>query len=566
MKELLLKKRNRIIPFGICAIYAILTIIYHHTAFEVNDDEAMNLIAVGAYGESVSQYLVFQSVLYGYIVRAFMLFFPEFNWYLVGHLLFNFYATYCICFIITEKIGVYRGCFCTVIINTFMYLTLYGNITYTRSAVWYEIVACILIVTSLQPLKWGRLVSGFILMLASMMTRFDSFIMILPFAALFVLVMAINTFKDKKRVLRILVELAIPLMTLMIFVKGVEYLAYNTEEWQEYHRFNVARSELLDYGMASYDDAKKDYKEIGLSENDYIMLKSWLFNDPDFYNTDRLEKIIAIRDSIDGYNKGIRINRNTIMSTFAYTYEAFTGKVGFACLWGVLLLILAFKADKKKECLWIAYSGIILIEYFYLACRDRVIVRVEFGIWLAPIIFTLFVMLYNMEIIGDEIDNYFFRARKNWLTVICACFLVILCLGEIGNAHLCYGPSHSMDEEKFIDVVRNDDNYYIMDPSSMVKAVDNDYAINASYKDYYKNIIYAGGWTCNSPIANCHLKEAGINNPFKELLKRNDMYYVDKNNTHEMLLKYLQEHYDSNTEIKFVKNIGGFDIWQYNVK
>lgn len=565
MKELLLKKRNRIIPFGICALYAIITIIYHHTAFEVNDDEAMNLIAVGAYGESVSQYLVFQSVLYGYIVRAFMAVFPGLNWYIIWHLLFNFIATYCISFIITEKIGVYRGCFCAIIINTFMYLTLYANITYTRSAVLYEIVGCIMIVTALKPKKWDRLIWGFILLLASMMARFDSFIMILPFAALFVLVKVANIYEDKRLVIRSLVGLAIPLASLMILVKGADYFAYNTEEWREYRRFNVARSEILDYGMVSYDDAEKQYKEMGLSENDYIMLKSWLFNDPDYYNIEKLEKVIAIRDSLDGYNKGIRINRNTIMATFAYTYQAFTGRVGFACLWGALLLILIFKADKKKECLWIVYSAIILLEYFYLACRDRVIVRVEFGIWLAPIIFTLFVLLYNMEIKVNSVDNYISRVKNNWLTVISACFLVILCLGEIGNAHLCYVASHSLDDD-FFELVRDDGNYYIVDPSSMMTVINNDFDIDASYKDYYGNIIYAGGWTCHSPISNCHLKEAGITNPFKELLQRDNLYYVDDNGDHDLILKYLQEHYDSNTEINFVKNIGGYDIWQYTTK
>ena len=82
--------------------------------------------------------------------------------------------------------------------------------------------------------------------------------------------------------------------------------------------------------------------------------------------------------------------------------------------------------------------------------------------------------------------------------------------------------------------------------------------------NYYKIFCYLSGVTMNFPDANHCLENMGIINPIKDLTKEN-VYLVDNVNS-EAILNYIKEHYYSDVQIHWIKNVEGYDIWKISRK
>lgn len=64
--------------------------------------------------------------------------------------------------------------------------------------------------------------------------------------------------------------------------------------FDEYNRFNQARTATLDYPIPDYSNNREFYSQLGLDQNDINMYRSWNI-DTKIFTAEKLEKIAALQ-------------------------------------------------------------------------------------------------------------------------------------------------------------------------------------------------------------------------------------------------------------------------------
>ena len=77
----------------------------------------------------------------------------------------------------------------------------------------------------------------------------------------------------------------------------------------------------------------------------------------------------------------------------------------------------------------------------------------------------------------------------------------------------------------------------------------------------YSNIT-DGKWVYGQVCYNNYLSSIDLRNPMTALLDEN-VYYTRNRERCEMILAFLQEHYDSNIVVQEIDNIEGIPMWQF---
>ena len=93
---------------------------YGYTFYQTNDDEALNLIAAGAYGTGYSQYLIYINIIAGWFLRICYQLFPSVNWYYSISLALNITGIYCIAECLTREKSMFDQIWVTFLINALL--------------------------------------------------------------------------------------------------------------------------------------------------------------------------------------------------------------------------------------------------------------------------------------------------------------------------------------------------------------------------------------------------------------------------------------------------------------
>ena len=88
---------------AISLLYFLSCILLGKLYYSTNDDTIMNMIAAGAYGES-SQYLIYNNIIFGYILKVLYTIIPGINWYLWVYLFFNLLSVITISAVISDDL------------------------------------------------------------------------------------------------------------------------------------------------------------------------------------------------------------------------------------------------------------------------------------------------------------------------------------------------------------------------------------------------------------------------------------------------------------------------------
>ncbi len=100
--------------------------------------------------------------------------------------------------------------------------------------------------------------------------------------------------------------------------------------------------EPLRYGITdapntyNYEDIKSEMDSIGLSFNDYIMMKTWSFVDSEVFNEDKLQDFIGIQNS---YSSPKPASLKNIASDF----------LEYSIVWGLVILTAAYCVFSRKS-------------------------------------------------------------------------------------------------------------------------------------------------------------------------------------------------------------------------
>ena len=111
------------------------------------------------------------------------------------------------------------------------------------------------------------------------------------------------------------------------------------------------------------------------------------------------------------------------------------------------------------------------------------------------------------------------------------------------------------------EIHNNKDNFYFLDFTTTIQTLYYEWNPWRTCDDYeYENYLYLAGVTSNFPDAVEILKERELENPLKSLVN-DDVYLID-NDSVDLKVNYLREHYFPKARAELYKEIDGYQIWK----
>lgn len=571
---------------GANLLFFLFALLFCEIKYETSDDYVMSTIMAGAYTGTPNPHMIFINILWGYILLPFYNLLPQISWYLISQLFLCFCSFVAVTYLLLKKLDTIMAIMLFVLFITFFSNDVYIVVQFTKTAILTVMAGSILFLDALfyegQHNKKQLIVGGG-LVFAGSLIRFNVIYIAGGFLLILLLVEVIKLiyYKKCKRIGKVAFAGAI-LIGLVIGAKGVDQLIYNqSPEYKYFRTYGEARGNIIDKRDDGYEACAEEYQKIGISENDYRMLQTWNFADPDFFTLERIQKVQKI---IADYQDNTWLDRDSIKDVMSSrNYWAYPS------LWGCAALIL-LSIFFNKRYWWISLLSMCTgyLYLYYFAASGKLVYRVEYGVLLSAFLLTVFYW-----------NKIYCRKAQNKLEIcnICVIISVLLCLYQLPIYRL--NPWSKMVtgeeyknyiEERFFDswdydsrryrdsafnknafsnlrdeVKGNEDNFYFLNFSTTVQTLYLQYNpwINEQ-ETIWKNTAGITGVAVNHPDILKQLKNRNVENPIKSLLNE-DVYLID-NFFHNEMLDYIKEHYYPNARKELYKTLDGFQIWKFYEK
>ena len=562
-----LKKKRYLSISLISLVFFLACIILGRLKYSTNDDTIMNLIAAGAFGES-SQYLVYNNIIFGYVLKVLYTMIPGVNWYLWSYLIFNLFSVIVISAVLTDGFSLPVTAFITSALNLLFAYDFYTEIQFTQNASFYAIAGCVLLLSLV--LKRKRSIPGIVIatLLISMgvMARAAGAGIVLPFLGT---VMLFIPCFFKKELKNALITFAAPIAAVLICLLANYWAYYMNPDWKYFMEWNTIMVEKCDHGNYNFNWDKEAYLEAGFTETDFRLLDQWVWNDTEYFNLDKLRTMQKI-------GQGTRKDKLRLdPEVFKYTFQKLveTPKYGASSVVFVLLLLFSLLFLKKRyKLLLVIQTAWIFVLYYVLTCSKRIMWRVESGVWLSAILTTVTFIICT----GAYKDNALYRLyekRRKGFSIAAAIIAVLSCIifvcGQYSffitekNGHVVYEPDLTYEKVK---AITERDGFYIVDVDTTygeLCGAKNIFDMDRKYLDYYANFCQIGGWIQPSPIGLYHANVNEIDNPMKALVDRDDVFYIGGGERAGYVYVFLNEKYGPGINMEMVDEVCGAPVWRY---
>ena len=561
--------RNKKKTAGVVTISVVLFVfhvLFADIFFESNDDTVMNLMAVDAYGYSQTQYLVYINIVLGWMIRSVYAILPGTNVYLWMFLLLNFISITVICLIITDPLDEAMSCVLTVIVSWVLAKDYYVAIQFTKSAPLYISAGCLILYHLFQTAS-RRLLSyvaaGFLICIG-FMVRHSVMPALFPF---FVLAIARLIVEKKTGPGRLWIICTVVITLIACVCYAANAVAYSSEEWSSFNRWNYLRSEIVDYGPINYYIAPDQFREAGISEIQIGMLAMGMTNDPDVFTEDFMQ---TVRDIVvDVRDQRLRMNAKVLTGSVQWMLNAISGKM-IPLVFLVLLLIILIRGDRTDAYLFSSFMFLIWLQYYYLTCLGRVIWRAEIAVWIFPTLMALYTVL---RWIRRQAESKEIKRVQDFKGIVVSVLSILLILLSLISVFREQKGGHIFKEADFesetIALIRNA-GYGFMAAGGFYFSgncgAENIFSIDKRYTDYYVNTAYIGGWPVPSPVSSVKQREYGIENLFRALYERDDVCLITDEDHAQIMKIYLQVQYEPEVQMEQINEVNGVQIWKYHIE
>ena len=554
-------KRGRKIALLIMinGLFLLFVLARRQNGFEGNDDELMNLIAAGGFGSSNAHLIYMSAIAEGFISLLYRL--PFFlNYYLMFLLAVSFLSISIITSVCFAKYPLRIGVLCTLGLNLLFLFDFEVSLQYTKSAALLASAGVILMHLGSRSGSVRRSLFGLLFLIAALSIRLESALFTLPFFLWWMKESigfelfhpetwkhSLQMARTTRRLWAVAVSAAAALFSIL-----VGRLPYLTRAWREYEIYNKARTALLDYGMADYETHADEYVSIGVSYTEYELLSKWVYADPEVFSAEKLQRINGIEKNRMSVQSLLEALRHLILALLHGSYAA-----------GVILLgVVLFRHGRKdrQSLVWTSFL-LILMEYLFLGVLGRINVRVELGIWIAP----LLVFLYECR--GSKVS---LSVREGWIIGILSA--AIVCRSGIAAfLQMQENQAEKTRMERFAEAVRNrNEDLYLLDEMTIYgegMIFGSPYALTAGISGRFCNICPLGGWEYPAPFLMDNLSVYGVNNPLKDLLYQERVHLAcsGREGIQDTILTCLQENYDPGAYMEQTDEIEGIPIYDFHV-
>ncbi len=575
------------LAIGINLFFLIMILVFCEVKYEVSDDFVMASILSGAYGGELNPHMIFINVLWGYFLMPLYRIFPGISWYLIGQLFLCFLSFTAVTYMLLERLEIWMALVLSVVFITSFSNDAYILVQFTKTASLAVMSGSLLFLWGVFHLRDKQrrkiVISGGFLVLAGSLIRYNSIYIAGGFILGIVIIEFVRMFlKQRKEIFGKGIKIAAIGMILIFAVQSgrwIDKAIYNSDkEYNYFKEYNAARANIVDWPDYGYWMGELEYKEMGLSEQDYFMMRTWNFADNKVFNLGVLEsageKLKEIHSEV---SISITSKVEEIKSRGYLLYP-----VVWAC---IILLVLSIVLNKTIW--WTSLAaccvGGMYLVYFFVS--GRVVYRVEYAVF--SCVFLAIIYFFEKEGCKD-------LCYKQEVRQACA-ILVVLCMGlqillDLPN-HSIQSMSGKEYEEYVEDMfykswdydsrrygakaykkdgykelneeMRSDsEKFYFMDFNTTIQTLYFQYSPWKTLpKQYYKNKVYMTGITSGYPEVVKILEKNDISNPMESLVEK-DVYVID-NLYIDAKLEYIKKHYYPNARVVLYKEIDGYKIWKF---
>lgn len=577
---------SKFISIGMNVLFLLFILVFCDQKYETSDDFVMSTIMSGAYNNGEpNPHLIFVNVIIGYILVPFYNLLPEISWYFILQIILLLCAFTLMTYLLIEKNGRAIGIMLAVMMLTLVGDDAYILVQFTKTAVVVSMCGALVFLWSLfcERRRCLVILSG-ILCLIGTLVRFNSIYIIGGFLILLLLIEFWKLFRDsvgKKRLKRVAYiaicgGLLVGSSYICRFIDVTEYS--KIDAYAQFKEFNSIRSSVVDSSDYGYYVYSEELEKIGISENDYWLLRRWNFSDDEVFSQEVLEKAGNIMKEYDSQTEvALGDIYEQMQSRKILNYP-----VVIACMCLVIFSVIFLK--KRWLGIGVAMGIAVLLEVYFFQ-TGRVVYRIEYSIFASAFLAGCFFWdksFYRFEGKNDEL-------KRIAILVGSALFLWEMPLFIENSAYQgvtdenrkvyldeVFFDSWSYDARKYRRVVnkdkpecglikeieQNQDNFYFLDFRTTIQTLYYEWSPWENVDpQFYENCLYFGGIISEFPGIDEIAMSHGIDNYFQDLVNKN-VYIVDNENV-DARLKYLQEHYYPNARAKLYKEVSGYQIWKF---
>lgn len=528
-----------------------------HPQYELRDDSLMMIISADV--SSSSEELVFANVILGWILRGLTSLAPFINWYTVSQFAMMF-ASFTLMTYIFLKGDNNKVCLLSVIAILIVSLEFYAGLQFTKTAALTTIAGIIGVLYSVKR-KQGvsaLTVLSSLLAVYGGLLRIESFYLGLILGSALFVYEAVCFIKrgEKKIAVTVIVVAGITIAAVlgMDFYQKNHYSAGS--ELDGFYRYNDERSRVVDTtnGVPSYSEYESKYNSLGLYEEDYVILDTWVYSDTDVFSENTLHQIADFRPQRtvpNMFSDLINIGLPFLLERELFFYIVLVIACAIFLLYGNYRRIL-------PVLLLPPLGGYALLVYLDRYTQHRVAIVFVIG----PLLF----LLYHMAEKGN-IRSKLTANIKNLLVNLLSVFLLVEFL-------LMFVVNYTKNKADFINeqrrhaaisVMTSDKSFlYLIPEWEVYGAFYDDITLKPVEDNYLEHVYSLTTWEVLSPRYNAILHSHGIENPFRDSINNPDVVYLEdiNNNKTEELLAYIRLHYDPNAEAELIEQSGDFYLYR----
>lgn len=379
-----------------------------------------------------------------------------------------------------------------------------------------------------------------LLAFATLGLRNAVFFMIVPICGIYWL----SKMKKQKYARKFHIGVVVLMLVVVVTSYAIDYCAYNSAEWKNYATYNEARTKLYDYNekiFSDYNDYKKYYDEVGLTENDS---KIYLSKNLALCDEKLFSMVPELANSLESKSFMSRVkNAVSLIIKSGFMKNKVMLLVSFV-LWALLIVKLVYEKkikEIKREITFLAVFGIL---WFYLGYQGRIIPRVAHSMLLLQII------VATIELMKSKFCINIKQNTKKIFGIAFVCAVLMVCFYDVRMI------KHMNDTNK--DKISNDAykkivTYCNAHPSAVFFGDVSSIAV-CSYEYQFKadnqccNYIILGDWYANSLLYTEKIKQKGIDS-IKNRIVEKDAYLVVRKDLVEDI-DYLSDIYRKDIQLK----------------
>lgn len=524
--------------------------------YETNDDFYIEMITSGAYGKA-SPFTVYTNIVIGYVLVLLHKLLPMHNWFSLLQLGSTLIAFLAFGIMSIRRVGVLKGYLISAILLLCSFDSLVCRMNYSKTGAFLFTVGLVVFVSFLDMEHWQMLryrlcrLGAFMLMLVGGLMRLQTALACIPFAMVMLVYLYLKYKGDScKRLLSLVVSGAL-IVAFWIFNQVVYTV---NSEWREFKKYDAAIIELLDYHLPEYESYRDYYEELGISENDYTILREWKNGDKEFYTIEMLQKLVELsRETRQGTLNAEHIGSvNYCLVAFAKEYL-------------IMLFLLPFAfvvLYSNTRSFWYVVSALALGygEIWALLMKGRLNERSLYIPMMAAFLLVAYFALRE--------DTPFRKGCESLLLLLGVAFLAYYGCGFYTLIHAGEGKGHNPETASALlqYTSSHQDALYVMD------IVDNSNLLMTAYGPLddvssipHENIVTLGGWLMPTPLWGSMIEPFGYRyNLLRTLATKENVYLIlPAQRDCLSVYDYIREHYDPDVQLTLIDQVGSYAIYQF---